>query len=473
MSEAQDLVPPHSIEAEQALLGSIFLDNDVLADITRLVPDSSLFFRGAHQVIFDAILDLYREGKEDISWITVKSVLESKGQLGEASGEEYLEEITVGTPLSEGAEQYAQIVRDKWILRESIRTFTQGRHYCYMPTADARKAVESVRKLADRLDGITVSDIPDMGDVISNVRRTVASVASEGKPPAFKTGNHKMDALTLGWQLGALSVIAGPTGSGKTFTALNLCHHFQQANEGQRAAIISLEMGPEEIVERAVVQDCFFRDAIGGRLTEEETAAVERRLDAFAANPYQIVSPSRRDIATVCARVRSLSQRGCRFIVLDHVGYMDFGKQSDTEAALQLVPELKHIAVRSKVHLVVLSQLTKKHLERTESMLGFNEGWLYGGRGAELGKAAHNIHAFYRPIREKHRADMAAKIERAKFYGMTDEEIERITVQRCVKGRRGSESFWLFWETDKDLVLQPVTHPRRHDALQRAFVEGA
>ena len=237
-----ELILPHSIEAEQALLGAIFLDNEVMVDVEPIVPSYSLFYRHAHQCIYSVMLEIRRDGSKEIDWITVAASLRAKSLMEVVGGEDYLETITAAAPMAEGAEQYAELVRDKWILRQAIESTTLARSAAYQPSADAKAIREKLRETVDVLDGITDRTMPDMQRVIENVRKTVAEVVKSGDIPSWRTGNIDFDEQMLGWQVGGITALAAPSGGGKTFTALSFCQLFQEANEGLRAGIISLRI---------------------------------------------------------------------------------------------------------------------------------------------------------------------------------------------------------------------------------------
>jgi replicative DNA helicase len=141
IADTPTTLPPHSVEAEQALLGAVFLDRDVLNEAQLIIRDAEWFYRTAHRLIYDSMRRLHDRGME-IDWITVKEDLARHGELDAAGGQEYLQEITELMAQSVGAHQWAEIVRDKAILREIIRSATEVRNDAYNPTADPAELIE-------------------------------------------------------------------------------------------------------------------------------------------------------------------------------------------------------------------------------------------------------------------------------------------------------------------------------------------
>jgi replicative DNA helicase len=479
------LVPPHSIEAEQALLGAIFLDNDVLNDIVSIVKRPEQFYRAAHQAIYEAMLALNKVG-HSIDWITVANYLSKSAALDDAGGDTYLEEITVATPVAEGAEQYAEIVRDKAILRYIIEAVTKVRVRAYDPTTKASELRDFMRRAVDAVDGITSEQVPNMQEVIDLALQSAEEAYLNRTMPGWNIGHQTLNDKMLGWQKGGVTVIASPPGGGKSFSAYSLCKLFQEHNEGELAAFISLEMQAQELIERQIVHDSFYTRAVVGEATQEEKAAVERRIQEARQNPVQIIKPEGRDIDSILALIRSLVQRGFRFIVIDYIGLVGMSgssrRSNDNQDAMNNIPRLKELADRTGCHLLILSQITKEGQKK--SLTQFEMVDLTGGRGSAVSNDAHSVAIFFLLWSQRRdpvvmkiinglqmatvTPDMAFGAEAPVGHRLfSDDEIKRIVFQKTVKGRRGIPSFVAYWRTDDDLTLRPLEDGAKVDALNR------
>lgn len=245
----QDRIPPHSIEAEQSVLGSIFLDPETVVNVLEYL-ESSDFYRKNHQIIFDAILQLNNRN-EAIDVVTISNELDTKNQLENAGGMEYLAELAVAVPTSANVEYYAKIVEEKSILRNLIRSATEI----------VRKGYEEGDELAVMLDSaeqniLQVSERRNrsgfirISDVVSASLQNIESLAQRSDDvTGVPTGYIALDKMTAGLQKEELIILAARPAVGKTAFALNIAQNVATKAD-QVVAIFSLEMGAESLVNR-------------------------------------------------------------------------------------------------------------------------------------------------------------------------------------------------------------------------------
>lgn len=245
------LLLPQSQEAEQAVLGAIFAQSDCLNKIIELLPNPNYFYRPAHQIIYDAILKLY-DRNEAIDPLTVSEYLQNKDQLEEIGGRYYLGLLLSHSPLAINAERYAQIVMEKFLLREIIFTGNQIAKIGY-EEAQAEKAIERSEQLVFNLGqkraNQTLTPISNL--VNSTWERLEQREQNKGELLGLDTGFYDLNALTSGLQRSDLIVIAARPSMGKTALCLNIAEYVGVVRK-KIVAMFSMEMSKEQIIQRMV-----------------------------------------------------------------------------------------------------------------------------------------------------------------------------------------------------------------------------
>ena len=245
------LLLPQSQEAEQAVLGAIFAQSDCLNKIIETLPKPNCFYRPAHQIIYNAILKLY-DRNEAIDPLTVSEYLQNKDQLEEIGGRYYLGLLLSHSPLAVNAERYAQIVMEKFLLREIISTGTQIAKIGY-EESQAEKAIEKseqlVFNLGQKRTNQTLTPISSL--VNSTWERLEQREQSKGELLGLDTGFYDLNALTSGLQRSDLIVIAARPSMGKTALCLNIADHIGIVQK-KVIAMFSLEMSKEQVIQRMV-----------------------------------------------------------------------------------------------------------------------------------------------------------------------------------------------------------------------------
>ena len=242
-------VPPHSIEAERAVLSAILNYRDAIHDAAEfLVPES--FYDGRHGVIFASALELYNEGLP-IDLVTISDNLKKKGKLDGIGGIEMLTDLMTVISSSVNVVHHAQIILDKWLLRRLKLAADDISQNALNAKNDAEdiinEAEHEIFKISQRKMGesfVSISDIlPRTFDEIENYRQRKGSIIGTS------TGFYEFDQMTSGFQDNDLIVIAGRPSMGKTALALNICVHVA-IEESKSVGIFSLEMSANQISQR-------------------------------------------------------------------------------------------------------------------------------------------------------------------------------------------------------------------------------
>lgn len=221
----QDRTPPQNIEAEQAVLGAIFLEPNALITASEiLMPDD--FYRTGHQIIFETMLDLNDHGKA-VDVLTVYEALAAKGNLEDAGGLPYLTELSGAVPTAANLEYYAHIIEDKALLRRLIRTATQIATDGYSREDELDmlmdEAEKSILEVSQRKN---VGAFKNIKDVLVKTYDDIEILHNrKGDITGIPTGFNELDKMTAGFQRNDLIIVAARPSVGKTAFALNIAQN--------------------------------------------------------------------------------------------------------------------------------------------------------------------------------------------------------------------------------------------------------
>ena len=245
----QDRLPPQSIEAEQAVLGAIFLDPETVVGALEFLEPQD-FYRRGHQLIFQTMLDL-NDRNEAIDIVTVMNNLESQNQLEDVGGMSYLAELAVAVPTAANMEHYAKIIEGKSILRKLIHTatdiVTQGFEEGEELSAILDQAERSILEVSERRNSngfLAISDVLN-----SSIAKIDQLYQNDEEITGLPTGYQALDQMTAGLQKEELIILAARPAVGKTAFALNIAQNIGTKTD-ETVAIFSLEMGAESLVNR-------------------------------------------------------------------------------------------------------------------------------------------------------------------------------------------------------------------------------
>jgi len=366
-------VPPHSIEAEQSLLGGLMLDHqswDKIADVIS-EPD---FYRKDHRLIFAAIASLAEEANPcDV--VTVSECLDNSGELESAGGLEYLASLANETPGAANARSYAKILRERSMLRSLISAGNEISGAAF--TSDGRTASEIVDE-AERL----VFEIAESGSrgrsgfkalkhiLPEAVDRIDVLHQSDGDITGIPSGYNEFDKLTAGLQPGELIVIAGRPSMGKTTLALNIA---ENAAIGSKVptAIFSMEMPSQQLAFRMIsslgrVDQTHLRT---GRFPDEDWSRINTAVQLMSEAPIFIDDTPGLSPTEIRARARRLQrEHGLGLIVVDYLQLMAVpgSKENRATEISEISRSLKALAKELSLPVIALSQLNRSVEQRTD-----------------------------------------------------------------------------------------------------------
>ncbi|KPB04487.1 MULTISPECIES: replicative DNA helicase [Bacillaceae] len=361
----EDRIPPQNIEAEQAVIGAIFLEPSALTLASELVmPDD--FYRAAHQKIYDCMLNLSDRG-EPVDLVTVTSELANLKLLEEVGGVSYLSDIAGSVPTAANIEYYAKIVEEKSILRRLIRTATNIAQEGYSREDEVagllNEAEKQILEVSQRKNSGVFQNIKDV--LVKTYDNIETLHNRKGEVTGIETGFTELDRMTAGFQRNDLIIIAARPSVGKTAFALNIAQNVA-TKARENVAIFSLEMGAEQLVMRMLCAEGNInaQNLRTGQLTAEDWSKLTMAMGSLSnAGIYIDDTPGIRvsEIRSKCRRLRQES--GLGMILIDYLQLIQGSGRGGGENRQQEVSEisrsLKALARELEVPVIALSQLSR------------------------------------------------------------------------------------------------------------------
>ena len=367
-------VPPHSIEAEQSVIGGLMLDNETWDKIADKVFYKE-FYRKEHRFIFQEIARLAEKGTP-FDVVTLSDALDGEGRLEEVGGLAYLSDLAKNTPSVANIGAYANIVHEKAVMRELLHVSTEVADKVYNPDGasvndildEAEQKVFSIAEHGQRETGpVKVKDIvPDVVEKLDSLMQ------SEGGVTGTSTGYQDLDKMLSGLQPADLVIVAGRPSMGKTLLGVNMAENIAM-NSDKPVLIFSMEMPKDAIIMRQLsslgrVDQAAMR---AGRLEDHDWSKIfstmtllTERMNMFiddtpALSPSELRSRARR-----VAREHG----GVSAIVVDYLQLMQIpgGTESRTNEVSEISRNLKALAKELNVPVIALSQLSRKVEDRTD-----------------------------------------------------------------------------------------------------------
>ncbi|MCZ0754738.1 replicative DNA helicase [Anoxybacillus sp. J5B_2022] len=364
-------IPPQNIEAEQAVLGAIFLDSSALTLASEiLIPED--FYRAAHQKIFHAMLKVADKG-EPVDLVTVTAELADAKALEEVGGVSYLSELADSVPTAANVEYYARIVEEKSVLRRLIRTATSIAQDSYTREDEVdvllNEAEKKIMEISQRKHSGAFQNIKD---VLVQAYDNIEMLHNrKGEITGIPTGFTELDRMTAGFQRSDLIIVAARPSVGKTAFALNIAQNVA-TKTNENVAIFSLEMSAQQLVMRMLCAEGNInaQNLRTGKLTPEDWGKLTMAMGSLSnAGIYIDDTPSIR-VSEIRAKCRRLKQEsGLGMVLIDYLQLIQ-GSGRNRENRQQEVSEisrsLKALARELEVPVIALSQLSRSVEQRQD-----------------------------------------------------------------------------------------------------------
>jgi replicative DNA helicase len=358
--------PPHSVEAEQAVLGGLMLDNAAWEQVADRIAEED-YYRTDHRLIFRAMSELSSQDKP-FDAVTLSEWLQARGQLEQAGGLAYLATLVRDTPTAENVKAYADIVRERSVLRQLIRVGGSLADAAYRP--EGRSTVElvdfaerSVFEIAERGDRMRRNYVPINQLMSKAMDRLDTLLHADSHITGVATGITKFDELTAGLQPGDLVIVAGRPSMGKTSFAMNIA---ENAAIGGKVptAIFSMEMSGEQLAMRMIssLGRIDQQKVRTGKLDDTDWKRVSSAIALMSQAPVFIDDTGGLAPTELRARARRLKRdHNLGLIVVDYLQLMQVPGTRENRATeiSEICRSLKSLARELKVPMIALSQLNR------------------------------------------------------------------------------------------------------------------
>ncbi|MDF2947380.1 MAG: replicative helicase [Bacillales bacterium] len=359
-----DRTPPHNLEAEQAVLGSIFLEPQVLITIAEiLIPED--FYRAAHQRLFNTMLKV-SERSEPVDVVTVTTELSNQNLLEEIGGIPYLQDLVNSVPTAANVEFYARIVEEKSLLRKLIKTATSIVTDSFERENELADVLnEAEKKILEVSQKKRAGNFKNIKDVLVDAYDKIELLHNrKGDVTGIPSGFVDLDKMTAGFQKNDLIIVAARPSVGKTAFALNIAQNVATKTD-EHVAIFSLEMGADQLVMRMLCAEGNIdaQRLRTGSLTPDDWGKLTMAIGSLSRAGIFIDDTPGIKITDIRSKCRRLKQeRGLGMILIDYLQLIQ-GSGRTRENRQQEVSEisrsLKELARELQVPVIALSQLSR------------------------------------------------------------------------------------------------------------------
>ena len=363
--------PPHDVAAEQCVLGGMLLSKDAIADVVEVLRQHD-FYRPAHQVVYDAALDLYGRG-EPADAVTVAAELTRTGELGRIGGAPYLHTLISSVPTAANAGYYAKIVRERAVLRRLVEAGTRIVQLGY--ASDGSEVDDIVDRAQAEVynvtDQRTSDDYLPLAEIMPGALDEIEAISNHGGAlVGVPTGFADLDALMNGLHPGQLVIVAARPAVGKSTLGLDFARS-AAVNHSLASVIFSLEMSRNEITMRLLSAEAKvpLHHMRSGHMNDDDWARLARRMSEVAEAPLFIDDSPNLTMMEIRAKCRRLRQRhDLRLVIVDYMQLMTAQRrvESRQQEVSELSRSLKLLAKELDVPVIAISQLNRGPEQRTD-----------------------------------------------------------------------------------------------------------
>jgi replicative DNA helicase len=360
-------IPPHNLEAEMSVLGSVLLDSEVLDRMEGLLAPEA-FYKEAHRKIWSAMREL-RNRREPVDLVTLAEELRARNQLEEVGGVSYLVSLSENTPTAAYAEYYGRIVAEKWTLRRLIQAAGEAMRLAYEEAGSLEEILDRASQLVfDVAQQSPQQEAQRMRDLVHQTFEHIQRLQEhQGQPEGIRSGFHELDELIGELTKGSLNIIAARPSMGKTAFALSIAQNVA-LRERIGVAIFSLEMPAIQLVTRMLCSEARvdMNRLRQGQLSDRDFTRLVEAAGKLSEAPILIDDTPDLTLMELRARARRLrSQEPLGLIVIDYLQLMSgptSGKNSGENRQQEIAAisrGLKSLARELELPIIALSQLSR------------------------------------------------------------------------------------------------------------------
>lgn len=363
-------VQPHSIEAEQSVIGAMLMDKEAIVVASEMLHGDEFYAR-QHGVLFDAMVELYNEGKP-VDLITLQNRLREKDVPPEISSLEFVKDLLNVVPTSANVKHYATIVAEKALLRKLIRTNEEIANACYSGKDKVETILEETEKrIFELVQSRNSGDyVPIRQVVINALERIEASAKTKGNVTGLSTGFLDLDYKTAGMQPSDFILVAARPSMGKTAFVLNIAEHMA-FKDNKCVAIFSLEMSKEQLVNRlfSLESRVDAQQLRTGDLKDSDWEKLIESANVIGKSKLIIDDTPSISISEMRSKCRKFKlEHGLDIVIIDYLQLMSGSGRSDSrqQEISDISRSLKAMARELNVPVIALSQLSRAVEQRPD-----------------------------------------------------------------------------------------------------------
>lgn len=361
----QGKLPPQAVDLEEAVLSAMLIDKKGVDDVIDILH-SEVFYKPAHQYIYDAIFHLFN-ASEPIDLLTVSNQLKKDGRLEAAGGDYYLINLTQKVSSAAHVEFHARIILQKYIQRQLISISSEIIKNSYDETIDVFDLLDDAEtKLFDITQGNLKKSSEAAENLVSQALKKIEEISNKEGMSGVPTGFTKVDAITSGWQPSDLVILAARPGMGKTAFVMSMAKNMA-IDFGIPAAIFSLEMSSVQLITRMISSETGISSEKlrKGSLEAFEWEILNRKVKNLSEAPIFIDDTPSLSIFDLRAKARRLvSQHDVKIVIIDYLQLMTVGStgkgSGNREQEISTISRnLKALAKELNIPVIALSQLSR------------------------------------------------------------------------------------------------------------------
>ena len=363
-------VLPHSIEAEQSVIGSMILDRDAILVASEILTSDD-FYQKQYGVIFDTMVELCNEGKP-VDPITIQNRLKEKELPPDISSMEYVREMLQTVPTSANVKYYADIVSEKAVLRNLIKANEEVENACYLQNESCEEILdEAEKKLFRALQRKDTGEYVPIQQIVLNAIDNIEKASRiKGNVTGIPTGFTDLDYKTSGLHASDLALVAARPSMGKTAFVLNIAQRIARRGDAT-VAIFSLEMSKEQLVNRLLAMESHVdsQSLRTGNLTGEDWAKLVEGANVIGSSRLIIDDTPAISVAELRSKCRKYKlEHDLGVIMIDYLQLMSGSGRSDSrqQEISEISRSLKALARELNVPVIALSQLSRAVEQRPD-----------------------------------------------------------------------------------------------------------
>ena len=363
-------IPPHSVEAEQSVLGSILLDKDAMISVSEtLIPED--FYKEAHKVIYECMLKLYNSQSE-IDLITLAEELRDQGYLDDIGGIPYITSLSTIVPTTSNIKYYVNIVKEKSIVRQLISAANDIINLSYDSSAKVEDVLENAeKKIFDISQERTTNDFKQINQVLRDTYDMIEKLYTEkNEVTGLTTGFRDLNKKINGFQKSDLLLVAARPAMGKTAFALNLVQNAALKGDAS-VAVFSLEMSKEQLVQRMLSSqsNVELKKIKTGKLNANDWPRIIEAMAVLSEAKIHIDDTPGIKISELRSKCRKLKiEKGLDLFLIDYLQLMEGegNNESRQQEIAKISRSLKILAKELNCPVVALSQLSRAPEQRAD-----------------------------------------------------------------------------------------------------------